>query len=110
VAANGHIVSGGSTITMQVARIIDPQPRTVKGKLIQIAGMQLKCITPRMKFWSHIITRRWAGAEGVEAASRGYLGKPSSRLTCRGALRPSAQTPSPLHRTAFNALRLRETK
>src|SRR5215467_4763627 len=33
----GHIVSGGSTITMQVARILDPTPRTLAGKLIQIA-------------------------------------------------------------------------
>src|SRR5207302_5667217 len=34
---NGHIVSGGSTITMQVARIVDPRSRTVGGKLTQIA-------------------------------------------------------------------------
>jgi penicillin-binding protein 1C len=33
----GRIVSGGSTITMQVARILHPTPRTVTGKLIQIA-------------------------------------------------------------------------
>src|SRR5262249_913963 len=33
----GHIVSGGSTITMQVARIIQPTRRTFAGKLIQIA-------------------------------------------------------------------------
>src|SRR5215813_754643 len=31
----GHIVSGGSTITMQVARIMQPTPRTLEGKLIQ---------------------------------------------------------------------------
>src|SRR5438128_6541313 len=28
---NGHIVSGGSTSTMQVARIVDPRSRTVGG-------------------------------------------------------------------------------
>src|SRR5262249_859837 len=40
----GHVVSGGSTITMQVARIIQPTPRTVSGKLIQIArALQLEC-------------------------------------------------------------------
>src|SRR5437016_2127314 len=32
-----HVVSGGSTITMQVARIFHPTPRTLSGKLIQIA-------------------------------------------------------------------------
>ncbi len=29
------MISGGSTLTMQVARLIDPQPRTLRGKLIQ---------------------------------------------------------------------------
>ena len=29
------IVSGGSTLTMQVARLIDPQPRTLRGKVVQ---------------------------------------------------------------------------
>jgi len=29
------VVSGGSTLTMQVARLIDPQPRTLRGKVVQ---------------------------------------------------------------------------
>ena len=33
---NGRIVSGGSTITMQVARILEPHSRTIFGKLRQI--------------------------------------------------------------------------
>src|SRR5262245_56937678 len=33
----GRIVSGGSTITMQVARILHPTPRTLTGKIIQVA-------------------------------------------------------------------------
>ena len=33
---HGHIVSGGSTLTMQVARIIEPIPHTFGGKLLQI--------------------------------------------------------------------------
>src|SRR5690606_10442403 len=32
----GHIVSGGSTLTMQVARLLDPHSRTPWGKLKQI--------------------------------------------------------------------------
>src|SRR5262245_10381103 len=35
--AHGRVISGGSTITMQVARILEPTPRTVAGKLRQIA-------------------------------------------------------------------------
>src|ERR1700744_4162976 len=33
----GRIVSGGSPLTMQVARILDPTPHTLLGKLHQIA-------------------------------------------------------------------------
>ncbi len=36
-ATHGRIVSGGSTLTMQVARILEPVPRTPLGKLRQIA-------------------------------------------------------------------------
>ena len=36
-AANGHIVSGGSTITMQVARLLEPREhRSLSAKLRQI--------------------------------------------------------------------------
>jgi penicillin-binding protein 1C len=35
-AINGRIVSGGSTITMQVARILEPTPRSLTGKGRQI--------------------------------------------------------------------------
>src|SRR5262249_43143518 len=36
-AANGHIVSGGSTITMQVARLLEPcEQRSIGAKLRQI--------------------------------------------------------------------------
>ena len=33
---NGHIVSGGSTLTMQVARLLDPHGRDLPGKLKQL--------------------------------------------------------------------------
>ena len=31
----GHIVSGGSTITQQVARLMDPRARTIQSKVIE---------------------------------------------------------------------------
>ena len=34
--STGHIVSGGSTITMQVARLLEPKPRTLPSKLTEI--------------------------------------------------------------------------
>src|SRR5690606_19441658 len=40
---NGHVVSGGSTLTMQVARLLHPHARTVPGKLYQVArALQLE--------------------------------------------------------------------
>ncbi|HPD19456.1 MAG TPA: transglycosylase domain-containing protein, partial [Candidatus Goldiibacteriota bacterium] len=35
-AKNGRIVSGGSTITMQVAKMIEPKPRTYLSKIIEL--------------------------------------------------------------------------
>ena len=36
LATNGRIVSGGSTLTMQVARLLEPHPRSILGKLHDI--------------------------------------------------------------------------
>ncbi|MBX9593688.1 MAG: transglycosylase domain-containing protein, partial [Roseomonas sp.] len=36
-ARAGQVVSGGSTLTMQAARLLEPRPRTLRSKLIEIA-------------------------------------------------------------------------
>jgi penicillin-binding protein 1C len=80
----GRIVSGGSTITMQVVRILDPTPRTVTGKLTQIArALQIERHYSKNEILTIYLNYAPMGGvlEGVEAASRAYLGKPSSRLT-----------------------------
>jgi penicillin-binding protein 1C len=80
----GRILSGGSTITMQVARILHPTPRTLTGKLIQIArALQLERHYSKDQILTLYLNYAPMGGvlEGVEAASRAYLGKPSSRLT-----------------------------
>ncbi len=39
----GHVVSGASTLTMQVVRLLEPRPRTLRSKLIEIArALQLE--------------------------------------------------------------------
>lgn len=81
---HGHIVSGGSTITMQVARIIDPTPRTVPGKLHQILrALQLEVHLSKRQILTLYLNYAPMGGvlEGVDAASRAYLGKPARRLT-----------------------------
>ncbi|MFP1527145.1 transglycosylase domain-containing protein [Escherichia coli] len=32
----GRVISGGSTLTMQVARLLDPHPKTFGGKICQL--------------------------------------------------------------------------
>ncbi len=81
---HGHIVSGGSTLTMQVARIIDPQPRSAGGKLRQILrALQLEAHLSKRQILTLYLNHAPFGGtiEGVQAASWAYLGKPVSRLS-----------------------------
>jgi len=79
-----QIVSGASTITMQLARMLDGSPRTAQAKLQEIwtswrltAGMSkaeiLQAYLNRLPMGSNIY--------GVEAASQIYFGIPASDLT-----------------------------
>ncbi len=84
-----RIVSGGSTLTMQVARIIDPglhgtRSRTPWGKLRQLLrALQLEAHLSKRQILSIYLQRAPFGGtiEGVEAASWAYLGKSSKRLS-----------------------------
>jgi len=83
-ASNGHIVSGGSTLTMQVARVLEPTPHTVAGKLRQLLrALQLEARLSKDEILNLYINYAPMGGvlEGVEAASRAYLGKPARRLS-----------------------------
>ncbi|WP_254775334.1 penicillin-binding protein 1C [Pseudoxanthomonas sp. GM95] len=80
----GHIVSGGSTLTMQVARILDPHTRTPWGKAKQLLrAVQLEVHLSKRQILDLYLERAPFGGtiEGVEAASWAYLGKPASRLS-----------------------------
>ncbi|KAA2286134.1 penicillin-binding protein 1C [Arenimonas fontis] len=83
-ARHGRIVSGGSTLSMQVARILEPQPRSLGGKLRQsLRALQLEArLSKREILEIHLNHAPYGGTiEGVEAASWAYLGKPASRLS-----------------------------
>ena len=80
----GRIVSGGSTLTMQVARILDPHTRTPWGKAKQLLrALQLEAHLDKREILQLYLERAPFGGtiEGVEAASWAYLGKPASRLS-----------------------------
>lgn len=84
---NGRVVSGGSTLTMQVARIIDPPAgarRSVGAKLRQVLrALQLEAHLSKREILALYLDRAPFGGtiEGVQAASWAYLGKPAARLS-----------------------------
>ena len=53
--SRGHIVSGGSTLTMQVARLLTPHPHDFLGKITDIArALQLETHFTKREFWQCI--------------------------------------------------------
>ena len=79
-----RLVSGGSTLTMQVARILDGTPHSAGGKLRQILrALQLEAHLSKREILTLYLDRAPFGGtiEGVEAASWAYLGKPAARLS-----------------------------
>lgn len=80
----GRVVSGGSTLSMQVARLLDPHGRNLPGKLKQLwRTAQLEWHLSKDEILTLYLNRAPFGGtlEGVAAASWSYLGKPPSQLT-----------------------------
>lgn len=78
------VVSGGSTLTMQVARLLHPNSRTVHGKLYQMArALQLEWRLSKQDILQiYLDIAPFGGTvEGVQAASFAYLNKPAIELT-----------------------------
>ncbi|MBV8170912.1 MAG: penicillin-binding protein 1C [Candidatus Eremiobacteraeota bacterium] len=78
-----HFVSGGSTIAMQLARMISAAPSTVPGKLIQIwTAWRISAGMSRAQILEAYLNRLPMGGNlyGVEAASRTYYGVAASDL------------------------------
>jgi penicillin-binding protein 1C len=83
-AWHGRIVSGGSTLTMQVARLIEPIPHSGFGKIRQmIRALQLEVrLSKREILTLYLNLAPFGGSiEGVQAASFAYLGKPAAQLS-----------------------------
>jgi penicillin-binding protein 1C len=79
----GHIVSGGSTLTMQVARLLEPHGHGLLGKAYQIVrAAQLEERYSKDEILSLYLTLAPMGGnlEGVRAASLSYFGKEPASL------------------------------
>ena len=82
--AIGHVVSGGSTLTMQTARLLEPHPRGLGGKIVEmLRALQLEWHHSKAEILSIYLTLAPFGGnlEGVRAASLAYFGKEPRRLT-----------------------------
>ena len=86
----GCVISGGSTLTMQVARRLFPHRKTLSGKLTQaLRALQLEWHVSKEQILTLYLNYAPMGGviEGVEAASRLYLDKPAAELSlAEGAL------------------------
>ena len=82
---NGHIVSGGSTLTMQVARLLEPRRhRSFDAKLRQITrALEIERKLSKDQILSLYLTLAPYGGnlEGIRAASLAYFGKEPKRLS-----------------------------
>ena len=70
----GKIVCGGSTITMQVARMMEPKPRTIKSKIIEmIRAIQLELSYSKDEILSFYFNMAPYGSNIVGSSSASYL-------------------------------------
>ncbi|MCK5312935.1 MAG: penicillin-binding protein 1C [Desulfobacteraceae bacterium] len=81
---NGYIVSGGSTLTMQVARLKRSISRTFNGKVIQIfTAFQLEWHFSKKEILNYYLNHAPFGGvqQGVQAASYAYFEHGAENLT-----------------------------
>ncbi len=82
--SGGRVLSGGSTLSMQVARLLDPHARSYSGKLKQLwRTAQLEWHLSKDEILTLYLNRAPFGGtlQGVAAASWAYLGKSPRQLT-----------------------------
>ena len=103
----GRVVSGGSTLAMQAARLLEPRPRTLRAKLIEIGrALQLEA-----RYGREGVLRIWltlapfgGNLEGIRAGSLAWFGVPPEALEpAQGSQSPAV--PSACDPTATQSLR-----
>src|SRR5439155_1430618 len=102
LGTSGHIVSGGSTITMQLARLMEPRrERSVYAKLRQmVRAVQLERRLSKDEILDLYLALAPFGGnlEGIRAASIAYFGKEPKRLSLAEAALLVALPQSPERR------------
>ncbi len=83
LAWHGRVVSGGSTLSMQAARLLEPRPRTLRGKAVEAArAAQLEWRLGKGGVLSIWLTLAPQGGniEGLRAGALAWFGKPLHSL------------------------------
>jgi penicillin-binding protein 1C len=83
-AVHARRVSGGSTLTMQLARLLEPRPRTVPSKLADMfRAVQLDLRLSKREILEQYLslTPYGGNVEGVESAAWSYFGHGARHLT-----------------------------
>jgi penicillin-binding protein 1C len=82
--SSGRIASGASTVTMQVARMVEPRERTLCAKAFQtMRALQLERCFEKRDILQHYLNMAPYGGNirGIQAASERYFAKSAQNLT-----------------------------
>lgn len=99
---NGHVVSGGSTLTMQLARLTDPRPRTLGAKVMQVyRAFQYECLYDKDRILEMYLNLAPYGGnvEGLGAAAQIWCGKAAVELSPAEAALLTVLPQSPTRRS-----------
>jgi monofunctional glycosyltransferase len=95
----GHVVSGGSTITQQLAKNLFLSPARSYWRKAEeaIVTVMLEAMLPKQRIFElYLNVIEWGnGVFGAEAAARRYFGIGAAQLSAEQAARLAAMTPSP---------------
>jgi penicillin-binding protein 1C len=100
LAVRGHVVSGASTLTMQVVRLLERRRRTLPAKLIEMAeaiGLERQLSKDQVLDLYLTLAPFGGNLEGVRAASLAYFGKEPVHLSAAEAALLVALPRSPEH-------------
>jgi penicillin-binding protein 1C len=108
-------VSGGSTLSMQLARLLEPRPRTIRSKLVDMfRAVQLDARMTKREILEHYLARTPYGrnVEGIESAAWSYFGHGAQHLSPLeiATLLAVPQGPARFSPSKQNVERLRERR
>ena len=111
----GRVVTGASTITMQLVRVLEPRPRTLRSKVIEaLRALHLELRLSKREILEAYLSFVPYGrnVEGVRAASHSYFGHGPRQLSADeiAVLLAVPQRPSSRYPTAKNRERLRAAR